>query len=316
VALDSLPTRVPVRVAANPFENMHKMLLPRDVYPNSLGAALIACGEYVYAYYRPNGVQPFYVGKGRNARVLAHWKNAVKRKSTVKDSVRAHELEIQRILKRGKIPHISLLAYNLEESNESRHAVAERVLQDAFGIQSVLEKTPGGERLADRPAALLQKREDSAKRRPLSLEAVVARYSERPEIDREDLEGKASSWGASILLVGLSETYHSAYQSSQIREMARMYWNLRKFENTSLPGLKKGKSVLLAWTSKLSGAPVIVGAWRLRGSKATYHWASKRYSFPATDDIALRKEMLGLRLSGTGKNWQGPNIIQPATFVR
>ena len=85
-------------------------------------------------------------------------------------------------------------------------------------------------------------------------------------------------------------------------------WNLDKFARTSLRGLKKRKSILLAWTSKLSGEPVIVGAWRIDGSRAKKY---RRYSFPATDDVDLRKKMLGLRLSETGKHWQGPNIFPP-----
>jgi hypothetical protein len=242
------------------------------------------------------------VGKGKDERVLAHWTNAVK------NPVRRHEKEIRKILRDGQIPHISLLAYNLEkQSTETRHALAERVLQDAFGIQSVLEKTPEGDRLAPRPAALFQKREDGAKRRPLSLEAVVAKFSKSPKIKRKELSRMAEDEKESILLVGLSRTYHSAYQFSQVREMARMYWYLDK--KKLLPRLLKGKSILLAWTSKLSGKPVIVGAWRIDGSQATYHKRSKRYSFPAKEDVALRKRMLGLRLSETGKNWEGPNIF-------
>lgn len=281
------------------------MLTPAQIFPKSLSAALKARGQYVYAYYELGCFVPFYVGKGSGTRALAHWNTAL-RKPT-----KEHEKRIVEILNRGEWPHISLLAYNLESSEEDRHSIAERVLQDAFGIQAVIEKTPGGERLSTRKGILLQKREDSASRRPLSLEAVVAMHSQEKAWQRSDLIKLAENKSVSILLVGLMNTYCSTYQDCHLREMARMYWNLDKFKNTSLKRLLSEKSILIAWSSKLTNSPVIVGTWRIDGSKAKYHEDSARYEFPANDDFDLRQELLGRRLDGNGNNWQGPNIFAP-----
>ncbi len=282
------------------------MLTPSDVFPKSLGAALLARGQYVYAYYEPGSFVPFYVGKGSGDRVLAHWRMALR------SPTKNHEKKIAEILKARKSPHISLLAYNLDSSNEDRHSIAERVLQDAFGIQSIVEKAPGGDRIADRQAVLLQKREDSATRRPLSLDAVVAMHSTTTSWQRSNFVTLASEQSESVLLVGLMKTYHSAYQDCHLREMARMYWKLDKFENTSLNGLKKKSAILVAWSSKLTGDPVIVGAWRIDGTKAVYHKKYSRYEFPARDDVALRRTLLGRRLEGTGLHWQGQSIFAPS----
>jgi hypothetical protein len=281
------------------------MLTPSDVYPRSLREALRVRGQYVYAYYEPGSFVPFYVGKGSGDRVLDHWRQALK------SPTRQHEEKIAAILKRGEAPHISLLAYNLDTSKEDRHSIAERVLQDAFGIQSVVEKAPGGDRIFDRQAVLLQKREDSAKRRPMSLDAVVAMHSTKETWQRSDFHTLASEQSKAVLLVGLMKTYHSAYRDCHTREMARMYWNLEKFENTTLEGLKKKNSILVAWSSKLNGAPVIVGAWRIDGTKLVYHKRFKRYEFPAKDDVVLRRTLLGRRLEGSGNHWQGQSIFAP-----
>jgi hypothetical protein len=283
-----------------------EMLTPTDVFPRSLTAALLARGQYVYAYYEPGSFVPFYVGKGSGNRALAHWKMALQ--SPKKD----HEKRIAEILKSGASPHICLLAYNLDSSTEDRHSIAERVLQDAFGIQSVVEKAPGGDRIADKKAVLLQKREDSAKRRPLSLDAVVAMHSSRTTWQRSDLRTLACEQSASVLLVGLMETYQTAHQDCHLREMARMYWKLEKFEKTSLDGIKKKNSILIAWSSKLTGHPVIVGAWRIDGTKAIYHEKYNRYEFPASGDVELRRTLLGRRLEGTGSHWQGQSIFAPS----
>lgn len=281
------------------------MLTPANVFPKSLSAALKARGQYVYAYYEPGSFVPFYVGKGSGTRALAHWNAALRAPK------KEHEKKIAEILNRGAWPHISLLAYNLDSSTEDRHSIAERVLQDAFGIQAVVEKTPGGERLTERRAILLQKREDSATRRPLSLDAVVAMHSQKEAWQRSNLFELARENSASILLVGLMNTHHSAYQDCHLREMARMYWNLDKFANTSLNQLLKDNSILIAWSSKLTNYPVIVGAWRIDGTNAKYHRRQNRYEFLAADDLQLRRALLGRRLKGTGSNWQGQSIFSP-----
>jgi hypothetical protein len=282
-----------------------QMLKPSDVYPRTLSAALRNHGEYVYAYYEPDGVQPFYVGKGKGTRVLAHWKNALAKNPK---ALEEHEHCIRRILRDKKVPHIQLLAYNLEKNKEKRYALAERVLQDAFGIKFVWEKvsTETDARLKQKKAALLQKRQDSARNLPRSLEAVVAAASVGRNLDKGKLSDLAKGLKLPILLVGLSKTFHPSYSADDLREMARMYWNLDKFEGTTLPQLRKGKAALLAWSSHLGGNPVIVGAWRIEGNKGKRQGG--RYRFPAFDAPELRRCFLGCRLKGGVKRWQGQTI--------
>ncbi|MFV7784959.1 hypothetical protein ACNPKB_12940 [Shewanella marisflavi] len=278
------------------------MLKHSDLYPSQLSRALSTCGEYVYGYYEDGCNFPFYIGKGVGTRVLDHWKKAIS--SPTKD----HEKKIREILQNGNFPQIKLLAYNLDNTNEKTYDVAERVLQDAFGIQSVLKKMGGSERLENFSASLLQKREDSSKYPCLSLDAVLSKADICGEVSADSLRNISCKEGLPILVVGLSKTYHPKYNQGQLAEMARMYWNLKKYNNTSLPKLLNGKAYLLAWSSNLVGKPMIVGAWTIDGSKSTLHEKSERYEFPVVNSHKARKLFIGKRLEGTGNNWQGPKI--------
>ncbi len=278
----------------------------KDVYSKKVNSALTSMGDYVYAYYRPGEFHPFYVGKGKNSRVLDHWKNAIKKERPEKKQ----EKEIRRILESKKLPTIKLLAYNLQKTKEDVNSVAERVLQDAFGIQSVWEKRGGVERLNVKEGQLLQEREDSSRYPVLSLDAVIAKEmaEQYEEMKLDDLVNKL---GAPILLVGLSKTYHSSYSREQLAEMARMYWNLDKYnKNGKLDILNKAKnSVLLAWTSKLNKSPTIVGAWQIkRGSCKS---EDGRDAFEVVTDLDLHNKCIGIKLDGTGNKYQGPRIKIP-----
>lgn len=277
-----------------------------DAYPAELGRALAQLGDYVYAYYRPNELQPFYVGKGNKSRVLAHW-NSARAKGD-----KAHEQEIRTILREGRLPTIKLLAYSLERTKRSNvNATVERVLQDAFGIQKVVEKRPGIERLVPQKAVLLQTREDSSRTPVLTLDAVLAKSALRPE---RSLQQIADMVAAPVLLVGISDTYHPKYSPEQLGEMARMYWKLDKYENTTLPAFRRASdAVLLAWSSQLNGAPMIVGAWRVQPrSMRTVKTGRKLVKLADQVDLGLRKVCIGLQLPGKGNNWQGPRIAIPA----
>ena len=124
------------------------------------------------------------------------------------------------------------------------------------------------------------------------------------------LEGKAP-----VLLVGLSKSYHTSYTQADLSEMARMYWKLDKFENTTLPALLQSEAAVLAgWTSKFGG-PQIMGIWRIKkGSfKRVKRGKKIRYMCEVETDFyfPLRKKFLGSRLSGVGHSYQGPHIYLP-----
>lgn len=279
-----------------------------EVFPRELGRALAALGDYVYAYYRPGEFRPFYVGKGTGARVLQHWREAISSKQNPK----AHEHEILSILKSGAFPVIKLLAYNLEDTTPGAvYSTVERALQDAFGIQMVWEKKASHQRRIPHEAALLQTREDSAKHPVLSLEAVLAKADLRKTVTKQELGVLV---GAPTLVVGLSKTYHPSYEPGLVAEMARQFWRLDRFENTTLqPFRKSNEAVLLAWSSMTNKAPMVVGAWRVKPRSVKLSASPGRYKMDVVDavDLPLRKLCLGLRLSGTGNNWEGPRLIIP-----
>ena len=280
----------------------------KDIYPiRKLNAALKNMGDYVYGYYRPGQFQPFYVGKGRRLRVLSHWKAAID--APKKDQ----EREIRRLLEAGDVPIVKLLAYNLEKTHPSDvYSVAERVLEEAFGIQKVWEKRSGAKRIKyTTEVSLLQIRDDNSNTPALSLDAVVARLGGGKEIGLQEL---CNSLKTPILLVGISNTYHASYSENQMADMARMYWNLDRFKNTTFPSLQKTESaILLAWIpiAGEDSGPTIVGAWRIKSNSYERKMKSGRYSFEVCVDYDLKRHCLGIRLQGTGSHYQGPRITLP-----
>jgi hypothetical protein len=93
-----------------------------------------------------------------------------------------------------------------------------------------------------------------------------------------------------------------------------MYWALDKFKNTSLPLYSDAPApVLLAWSSLLNNAPMIVGSWRVRPGTLKKEEGMERYimEVSASDNMTVRKTCLGLRLTGNGNNWQGPHFAFP-----
>ena len=221
-----------------------------------LNLALSDLGHYVYGYFRPGEHMPFYVGKGSGNRVVSHWKNALKGDTSYKqyDEIRAC----------GGTPVIKILSYNLEQTKKQDvRAVVERTLQSAFGIQERIEKLSGSSRLKELKGILVQKRNDGRKHPVLSLEAALARAA-RMANSVSCLNLPKLCGNTPVLTVGLSATYHPNYSDFDLREMARMWWNLDRYQK-SFSSLRSDKySVLAAWDSSLTGFPVIVGAWKIR----------------------------------------------------
>jgi hypothetical protein len=292
-----------------------KLNTPEDAYPiKHLRAALQASGDYVYAYYgkKDDPESPFYVGKGRGDRVLTHWKNAVSAKPLAE--LKDQEIEIRKILQEGRLPTVKLLAYNVEHTApEGVYSLVERVIQDAFGIQKVWQKRPGmNDRVVKVPAStLVQVREDSARSPVLSFDALVGLKGDRRCVELSELVALAG--GAPVLLVGLMKTFHPSYSSSQLAEMARMYWSLGRFRKTTLPTLQAaGNAALLAWRT-LDGRPTIVGAWRIKKGSFDNAHRSGRYAFTLKrPDLELRRQTIGVRLVGKGTSYMGPRILLPS----
>lgn len=283
----------------------------KDSYPAQATAeALKHMGDYVYGYYRPGEYHPFYVGKGMGTRVLDHWKNARSGKRLQEQAIR----EIFRTASGGKSaePTIKLLAYNLEKvKSKDVYSVAERVLQDAFGIQKVYEKKPAVARLVQRgKGVLLQVREDSRKSPTLTLDSVLAKAAVRPSIIPQDISDR---FDKPVLLVGLSKTFHASYSQDDLSEMARKYWNLKtkSIHAQKLDALQRNEGILLAWSSALSGVPTIVGVWGIRKGSVQKAQGTTRFEMAIHSDREARLFSIGRPLVGKGQQYQGPRLYVP-----
>ena len=275
--------------------------------------ALAGLGHYVYAYYEPDKHTPFYVGKGRGNRVIAHWKNAVS------GSTQYDQFErIRHQLDRGGAPIIKFVEYNLEQTPPGEvYSVVERALQNAFGIQRVFDKSIGKERLVNREGVLVQRRNDSFSHPVLSLEAAychaIARSSKA--IEPQDL-----AVSGPVLMVGLSKTYEPGYSQPDLAEMARMWWDLEHVGLDKSKALKTSHAAMLvAWVSGLvkvnegvRSPPQIVGIWRIKhGTYAGNPKNPSREKFEVEVDTTLLKKFLGATLKSSGQHYQGPRIYLP-----
>ncbi len=280
---------------------------PGDLYnERTLTRALKSLGHYVYGYYEPEKIEPFYVGKGQGNRVLSHWKNACANNEKHKQ----YEA-IRKILNSGKIPTVKILAHNLENTTgEDVYSVVERVLQNTFGIDRPDDRVFESRLKFKQEATLIQDRNDGKEHPILSLEAAYCKgaFGTSKVLRPEQI---VSECKAPMLLVGLSGSYHPNYSQTDLSQMARMYWNLdlahlqKKFR-----ALQDADSAVLAgWTSKFGG-PQIAGIWRIKKGSFAHSPKenSERYECSVVDDFGLRKSLLGTRLSGNGGEYFGPHI--------
>jgi hypothetical protein len=155
----------------------------------------------------------------------------------------------------------------------------------------------------------VQVREDSARSPVLSFDALIGLKGNRSPVELDELVALA---GAPVLLVGLMKTFHPSYSSSQLAEMARMYWSLGRFRKTTLPALQAvSNAALLAWRT-IDGRPTIVGAWRIKKGSFNNARRSGRYALTLQrPDLELRRQTIGVRLVGKGTNYMGPRILLP-----
>lgn len=265
-----------------------------------LNLALRELGHYVYGYFRPGEHMPFYVGKGSGDRVVSHWKNALSGDISYK--------QYEEIRFSGGTPVIKILSYNLEQTKKQDvRDVVERTLQSAFGIQERIEKLPGTNRLKELKGILVQKRNDGRHHPVLSLEAAFVRAAQRANaVSNFDLPKLCGD--RSVLLVGLSKTYHPGYSDLDLREMARMWWNLDKLKKNFSSLISQKDAVLAAWDSSLTGFPVIVGAWAIKFGSFKKDINGERCSCTLIEDIEVKRNLLGQALSETGNQLQGPRI--------
>lgn len=287
------------------LEMSGQLLSAQDVFiERRLKSALKSFGDYVYGYYRPSEQYPFYVGKGKGDRVLDHWKAAHKGKS----SHRQH-LEIAKILQAGAVPVIRILAHNLQETRPNEvYSVVERVLQNTFGIERTKANAIGRDRIPQK-LTLVQYRDDGKHHPAMSLEAAYCKGG-HDAFDELEAGRLAAECNAPLLLVGVSRSYQAGLSQDELAQMARRYWNLGRFENTSLPALKKSRSaVLAAWTSSF-GHPQIVGVWRIKRIGVA-NGKSGRHACNVKSDNELRRRLLGCRLPGSGNKYFGPRIYLP-----
>ena len=282
-----------------------KLISPNHAFNQPmLKRALKSLGDYVYGYYRPTEIEPFYVGKGKEDRVLHHWTDLFK------GNLKYNQCkEIRRIIKLGKAPDIKILAYDLQSVvGDKVSGVVERVLQNTFGIERNVNENVFKSRV-NQSSTLVQHRNDGSKYPVLSLESA---YCKGGFDDANIIVPSELAFESPVLLVGLSRSYRTAYTQADLCEMARMYWKLDKFKNTTLPALLQSEAAVLAgWTSEFGG-PQIMGIWRItKGSFKRGGKESIRYKCEVKTDFPLRKKFLGSRLSGVGHSYEGPHIYLP-----
>ena len=87
---------------------------------------------YVYVYSNPDTRQPFYVGKGRGSRALAHM--------DFEDAENAKQAEILALRKQGRKPIIEIVQWNL---TEEQAFAAESALIQFIGLRQMTNKVCG-----------------------------------------------------------------------------------------------------------------------------------------------------------------------------
>lgn len=118
------------------------------VIPRAVASKL---GHYVYLYVDPRTNTPFYVGKGRGTRAIAHAKSTEKKKLT---------RIIHDIRRDGLEPRIEILSHSMPSEDVAFHV--ECAVIDAFGLGSLANNVRGY---------------GSTERGRASLKELVSRYT-------------------------------------------------------------------------------------------------------------------------------------------
>lgn len=104
---------------------------------------------YIYIYYKPNNMEPFYVGYGKNNRKYHHLNEAIKNPGQKSGE---HKLNIiRKILKNNETPIIEVLKENLsrEEACELEVKLISEIGRIDLGTGPLTNKTQGGDGVVD-----------------------------------------------------------------------------------------------------------------------------------------------------------------------
>ena len=114
-----------------------KLISPNDAFNQPmLKRALKALGDYVYGYYRPTEIEPFYVGKGNEDRVLYHWTDSFK------GNLKYDQCKVIRtIIKLGNAPDIKILAHDLQSVVEITSPVLWSAYSKTLSVSNVISMT-------------------------------------------------------------------------------------------------------------------------------------------------------------------------------
>ena len=147
-------------------------------------------GYYVYLYVDPRDDKPFYVGKGRGRRVLAHL-------STRGESRKARVLEELR--EAGLEPQLDILAREL--ADEETALRIEAAVIDLLGLDNLTNLVRGSQ---------------SIKLGRVPLQELITQYMARPVWDIEE----------PVLLIRINQRYRPRMSPEALNEATRGIWKL------------------------------------------------------------------------------------------
>ncbi|MSR09835.1 MAG: hypothetical protein EXR82_10015 [Gammaproteobacteria bacterium] len=162
----------------------------RNTVPLRIPAAVAAkIGYYVYVYSDPRSRKPFYVGKGRGSRVLAHAQGL--------GSDRTEE-RLRSIRRAGLEPRIDILAHGLADAETALRV--EAAVIDLLGLSSLSNAVRGWR---------------SVELGRMPLRQLVAYYAARP-VKVRDL----------VILIRVNQLYQHGMSAQALYEITRGIWRL------------------------------------------------------------------------------------------